>query len=491
MREEKQRLQQTVKSKEEELQKAKEASRFSSSPSPVLSPKITSPVQFQAQRISPISLESMGAKMQSSTNSDKASKTSILKRDVSTMCSKQTTRDIAVGSPIPVQKTLRDIGCNAALTKNIQENLYTKTEVEERIKMSIKHHEEQKKLARLKDLITVGTQMYVPKKETKESGAQTKPEKVVKKHNVSIMAQPTTRESFTNCKPNVRSVGSSNDRVTDVLCEKCLVTKRSIACATDAEEVDAKLNETKTVSLKLLDMPARSKTFSLGDQEKLNITKKSIGTQYTPVTLQTSASQTSAVIQHTKSIQFSPQQQNSGTQFELYTMARQTDTRDLIRLCTSQTNTEEISPPTPVKEEKPEPVKPLLLTKSCNTDIKNFKDYGVNTLPPVTTSTTSSNTEEIHKRDIACGDVVKPHISIACADNYCDSCKDAIKNLAKDFSKVLASPVPTRAAESKIPRPKNLPSPSPVRKQFSRQNTYTVTPSPTPSPKAEKKSMAR
>ncbi|KAI8123729.1 KN motif and ankyrin repeat domain-containing protein 1 [Lucilia cuprina] len=462
LREEKQRLQQTVKSKEEELQKAKEATRFSSSPSPVLSPKITSPVQFQPQRVSPISLESMGARMQSNNK-----KSPILKRDVGTMCSKQTTRDIAVGSPIPVQKTQRDVGCNAAVTKNITENLYTKTEVEERIRMSIHQHEEEKKLARLKDLISVGTQMYVAKKDTKDSGAQTKAEKPVQKHNVSVMAQPATRESYTNCKPDVRTVGCSNDRVSDVLCEKCLVTKRTVACATDDE---TKGETAKTVSLKLLDMPARSNTFSLNEHS--------------------AGSQTTAVQQHSVGLQFAPQQQNTSTQFELYTVARQTDTRDLIRLCTSQTNTEEIAPPTPVKEEKPEPVKPILHTKGCNTEIKNFKDYGVNTQPTVTTNSTSCNTEEIHKRDIACGDIVKPHISIACADNYCDSCKDAIKNLAKDFSKVLASPLPTRAAESKIPRPKNLPSPSPVRRQFSRQNTYTVTPSPTPSPVSEKRNMA-
>ncbi|XP_065370103.1 KN motif and ankyrin repeat domain-containing protein 1 isoform X2 [Calliphora vicina] len=482
LREEKQRLQQTVKNKEEELLKAKEATRFSSSPSPVLTPKLTSPVQFQPQRVSPISLESMGARMQSSNN-----KSPILKRDVATMCSKQTTRDIAVGSPIPAHKTQRDVGCNAGLTKNITENLYTKTDVEERIKLSIRQHEEQKKLERLKDLISVGTQMYVAKKDTKDSMAQTKPEPKVQKHNVSVMAQPTTRESYTNCRPDVRSVGSSNDCVSDVLCEKCLVTKRSIACAT---EDDAKGELAKTVSLKLLDMPARSNTFSLGDNEKLNISKKSTGTQYTPIVQHSAGSQTSAVVQHTVGVQFKPQQQNNSTQFELYTMARQTDTKDLIRLCTSQTNTEEISAPTPVKEKKPEPIKPILHTKGCNTELKNYTDHGVNTLPPVTTSSTSCNTEEIHKRDIACGDIVKPHISIACADNYCDSCKDAIKNLAKDFSKVLASPLPTRAAESKIPRPKNLPSPSPVRRQFSRQNTYTVTPSPTPSPVTEKKNMA-
>lgn len=478
-----------MKCKEEELQKAKEATRFSSSPSPVLSPKITSPVQFQPQRVSPISLESMGARIRtSSTSSEKINKSSVLKRDVATMCSKQTTRDIAVGSPIPVTKTQRDVGCNAAITRNINENLFTKTEVEERIKLSIRQHEELKKLARLRDLISVGTQMYVAKKDTKNSGVQTKSEKLVNKHSVGIMAQPATRESFTYCKPDVRSVGSSNDRVTDLLCEKCLVTKRSVACATEDE---TKGETAKTVSLKLLDMPARSNTFSLGDNEKLNILKKTTGTQYTPVVQHSAGCQTLALVQHTVGVQFAPQVQNGSTQFELYTMARQTDTKDLIRLCTSQTNTEEISPPTPVKKVKPEPVKPVLHTKGCNTDVKNFKDHGVNTVPPVTTSSTSCNTEEIHKRDIACGDIVKPHISIACADNYCDSCKDAIKNLAKGFSKVLASPVPTRAADSKIPRPKNLPSPSPVRRQFSRQNTYTITPSPTPSPVAEKKNMAR
>ena len=455
----------------------------------MLSPKINSPIQFQPQRVSPISLESMGARMRtSSSSSDKLNKSPVLKRDVSTMCSKHTTRDIAVGSPVPHTKTQRDVGCNAAVTKTVNDNLYTKIDVEERIRMSIKEHEERKKLERLKGLISVGTQMYTAKKDVKDMANQTKPEKSIQKYSVSVMAQPATRESFTTCKPDVRSVGSSNDRVTDVLCEKCLVTKRSVACATE----DAAKGETaKTVSLKLLDMPARSNTFSLGDNEKLNISKKTTGTQYSPKVVHNTGSQTATTLQHTIGVQFSPEQQNTGTQFELYTMARQTDTRDLIRLSNSQTNTEEISPPTIVKEEKPQFVKPVVHTKASNTDIKKYQDHGVNTLPPVTTSSTSCNTEEVNKRDIACGDIVKPHISIACADNYCDSCKDAIKNLAKDFSKVLASPLPTRAVESKIPRPKNLPSPSPVRKQFSRQNTYTITPSPTPSPVAEKKNMAR
>lgn len=488
MRNDKERLQQTVQRKEEELQKAKEANRFSSSPSP--SPKVTSPVQFQPQRISPISLESMGTRLRtSSTSSDKATSKSppTLKRDVGTMYSKQTTRDVAVGSPLPVVKTTRDVACNASVLSSIRENLYTKIDVEKRIHLSIRQHEEQKKLERLKDLISVGTQMYTPKKDVRDSSAQTKPDKPVAKYNVGTMAQPATRESYTNCRPDVRNVGCSNDRITDVLCEKCLVTKHHVACGTEETGVET----SKAVSLKLLEMPGRSNTFTLGENEKLNIQKKHQWTQYVPVTVHSAGCQTPLAVVHSVGLQFSPDMQNSSTQAEVNVGFKHTDTRDLIRLRTSQTNTEEISPPSPVKATAEPTPKPLLFTKASNTDVKNFKDHGVNTAPLATTSNSASNTEEVHKRDIACGDIVKPHISIACADNYCDSCKDAIKNLAKDFSKVLASPLPSRAAESKIPRPKTLPSPTPQRRVFQRQNTYTVTPSPPSSPVAEHKSLAR
>ncbi|XP_013102257.2 KN motif and ankyrin repeat domain-containing protein 2 isoform X1 [Stomoxys calcitrans] len=488
LRDDKQRLQQTVQRKEEELQKAKEANRFSSSPSP--SPKITSPIQFQPQRVSPISLESMGTRLRSSsTSSDRASKSPpSLKRDVGTMYSKHTTRDIAVGSPLPIVKTTRDVACNSALTANITESLYTRIEMEEHIYMSMRQYEEQKKLERLKDLISVGTQMYTPKKDVRDSSAQTRAERPVPKYNVGIMAQPATRESYTNCKPDVRSVGCSNDRITDVLCEKCLVTKHHVACGTEEPGVET----TKSISLKLLEMPGRSNTFTLGEHEKLNIQKKTQWTQYTPITVHSAACQTPLAVVHSVGLQFSPEMQSSSTQAEVDMAFKLTDTRDLIRWRTSQTNTEEMAPPTPStpKETKLQPPKPILFTKACNTEMKSFKDNAVNTPPPATTSNSASNTEEVHKRDIACGDIVKPHISIACADNYCDSCKDAIKNLAKDFSKVLASPVPSRAAESKIPRPKTLPSPTPQRRVFQRQNTYTVTPSPPSSPVAERKNLA-
>lgn len=489
--------------KEEELQRARESPRPPSTPSPTASQKFASPVQFTPQRISPISLESLGARLRTNSSSSEKQLKTTLKRDVGTMCGLHTTRDIAVGSPVI---TLRTVGTSPMQTLNLSEVLYTRYEMDEHIEKAVKTYEEKRTLAQLKKLISVGTQMYVPKRDVRDNGAQTVAERPAPKHSVSVLAKPLTRENFVNCKPDVRSVGCSEDRWTDILCEQCAkISKRTVACGTD-DGSDEKRN---SVSLKLLDMQGRSNTFSLGDNEKLQLKRKTIGTQYTPIVMHSMGMQTLPAVMHSIAIQNSPQLQNCGTQSNTEMATRQTDTRDLIRLCATQTSTEEIAPPAPEPEPTPlPPPKPILCSSSsntdprpafrssaCNTEALRMVDHGVNTTAPAAIRHAGSNTESVRTRDIACGDIVKPHISIACADNYCDSCKDAIKHLAKDFTKVLpplaASPLPQRGVDSKIPRPKHLTSPSPQRKKFQRQNTYTITPSPTPSPVAEKKTIFR
>ncbi|KAL9922011.1 KN motif and ankyrin repeat domain-containing protein 2 kank isoform 2-T2 [Glossina fuscipes fuscipes] len=467
LREDKERLQQAVQRKEEELQRARELTRLSSSPSPIASPKYASPVQFQPQRISPISLESMGARLRSSTPS-----ASVLKRDVGTMCVKKSTRDIGVGGSVMPIKSSRDVGCSASLTKNVTETLYTKIEVEERVKVSIKEHEKQRKLERFKEMVSIGTQMQPPKHISLDKSIQTKAIREIQKYNVGVMAQPNKREAFVTCKPEVRTVGSSDDRISDILCGKCRLPKRTVAVSTEDMRQENSMN---TVSLKLLDTPKRSNTFCLGDNEKLNIKRKTIGTQCTPITVSSCGCQTASTIAHSVGTQYRPEMQNSSTQSYAETVSRHTDTKDLLRLNTTQTSTVEISPPTPMKEEKPEQLKRELLHKSCNTEIKQYRDYAINTSSSSKQCHSSSNTEEVHKRDIGCGDV------------------DAIKNLAKDFSKVAISPQPSKASDSKIPRPRNLPSPSPARRTIQRQNTYTIplTSIPSPSSATDKKIMAR
>ncbi|XP_036333104.1 uncharacterized protein LOC118744298 isoform X2 [Rhagoletis pomonella] len=498
LRDEKQRLQQSLQRKEDELQRAREAPRPSPSPSPAASLKNGSPVQFTPQRISPVSLESLGSRLRANSSSSerqlRASAT--LKRDVGTMCGLHATRDIAVGSPIQM---VRSVGTSPAQQlRSITETLHSQWEMEEHTQIAIRRYEELRALQQLKQTVNVGTQMHVPR--CVDSGVQTTTAPKVLKNSVSVMASPQTREAIVSCRPEVRSMGCSEDNILDPLCDKCRIVKRSIGCSTE----DPGFIKVKSVSLKLLDSPGflRSKTFSLGEHERLGRISKSTGTQYTPVPVHNTGSQTATTYVHAVGVQCSPDQRHVSAQSEVERQTRQTDTRDLIRLCATQTSTEEYVPPPvviveppPQKEEKPAPPKAVTRTTASNTDAPRTVDYGVNTLPPAPIRHTAANTESVRKRDIGCGDVVKPHISIACADNYCDSCKDAIKNLAKDFSKVLSPqsppspkprpPPPVRSAsmDSRIPRRKNIPpSPSPVRRPFQRQNTYTITTTPEKQP---------
>lgn len=481
-----------MRTKEEELQKAKEVSVKSGSSSPAgsLSKHSSPPLQFTAQRISPISLESMGSRLRSnSISSEKQLRNSPpLKRDVGTMSRVYATRDVGVGSPAIPTVLQRTVGTQPNKQVDIKETLYTQLELEEhstKLLQSHIKHQEKMLIENAKKLISVGTQMYVPKTELKENGIQTMAERKVLKYAIGIMAKPAVRENFVQCMPEMRTVGSSEHSINDVLCERCVLPKRNASCGTDAEAA----NVNSCISLKNLEMPARSNTFSLGDNEKIKLTRKTQGTQYTPTTVHSMASQTSLKTVHSVGVQNTAEMLNNSTQSQIDSTSAQTDTKDLIHLSTTQTNTEQYQPPKEKVVEKPIlPPKPVTYSKGINTETPKTVEYGINTLPTASMCTTSSNTEAIHKRDIACGDVVKPHISIACADNYCDSCKDAIKNLAKDFSKVSApaSPLPSRAVDSKIPRPKNMPSPSMPRRQIQRQNTYTL-----PSPVEEKKKMSR
>ncbi|XP_017069177.1 KN motif and ankyrin repeat domain-containing protein 2 isoform X2 [Drosophila eugracilis] len=428
-----------------------------SPPSPGI--KNASPVQFTPQRISPVSLESLGARMRSSSTSASPSP-SVVRRDVSTQAVVRppATRDVSVGH----QPNTKNVGVQPS------ETVYSKEELYEKVEQALATAQKQQ----LGKLISVGTQMYVPKIEQREKGIQTLAERPKLKCNMGVTAKPTTRENFTSCKPDVRHVGSSEDRLDDVLCEKCAVSKRSVACGPESSPEKVKPTP---------QMPGRSNTFSLGENETVSVVRKTIGCQ-TPVTLVlTAGSQTTTPLVRSYGAQVNPQQQHSSVQCGTEQVSRQTDTTGLQRLTRSQTKTEQVSESV---------LRPSTRHTSSNTD-KVEEPQPVK----VRTSHSSCNTEEVRKRDVGCGDIVKPHISIACAANYCDSCKEAIQDLAKGFSK--STPTIPRtggaarrstSADSRIPRPKHLTSPSPVRKEFKRQNTYTLaTPSPTPSPQVERK----
>ncbi|XP_033252759.1 KN motif and ankyrin repeat domain-containing protein 2-like isoform X1 [Drosophila miranda] len=430
-----------------------------SPPSPGL--KNASPVQFTPRRISPVSLESLGARMLSSSTSASPSH-SIIRRDVSTQAATRVTatRDVAVGSTL----STRHVATQEAAA------IYSQAELEENIDVALSSHQQKQ----LKKLITVGTQMYVPKREQRDSGMQTVAERPKLKYNVGVSAKPTTRENFTSCKPDVRTVGSSEHRIVEELCEKCAISKRSVGCGQEVHPEKPKPPP---------QMPGRSNTFSLGENESLTLIRKAVACQ-TPVTMVHSAGrQTAMTTVRSTGAQVTPQQQHAVMQCGAEQSTRQTDTDGLQRLSRSDTKTEQVAESVP---------RPRTRHTACNTEQEREQ------IKVPATTHSASNTDEIRKRDVGCGEIVKPHISIACAANYCDSCKETIQDLAKGFSKVspATTPAPSKAgtvrrstsADSRIPRPKHITSPSPVRRELKRQNTYTLaTPSQTPSPQVEQK----
>ncbi|OAD55442.1 KN motif and ankyrin repeat domain-containing protein 1, partial [Eufriesea mexicana] len=82
--------------------------------------------------------------------------------------------------------------------------------------------------------------------------------------------------------------------------------------------------------------------------------------------------------------------------------------------------------------------------------------------------------------DVSVGESIKPHISISCAANYCDNCKETIKNLAKQIVNNAENNMNHQNTNlvSRIPRPSHIPLNNAVdyRRQFKRQDTYTKIP---------------
>ncbi|XP_032673443.1 KN motif and ankyrin repeat domain-containing protein 2 isoform X2 [Odontomachus brunneus] len=81
--------------------------------------------------------------------------------------------------------------------------------------------------------------------------------------------------------------------------------------------------------------------------------------------------------------------------------------------------------------------------------------------------------------DVSVGDSVRPHISISCAANYCDNCKETIKSLAKQIANNAENSLNHQNSSlvSRIPRPSHISLNSgDHKKQFKRQDTYTKIP---------------
>lgn len=450
MKKEKEQLEQKVH--DEEVRRVNLASPPKTTTVPLTKP-------FHPQRHSPISLDSLNVKLQppfsASPNStvNKPTNTSqsppchptTQKRDVSQMTTAVLTRDIGITTNQLKTRTT---------AVNTDQKHYTKQELQAAIDLTIEKQQLEQlqiKQAQQQNLISVGTQMHpvtIPSKQTISTCQQTQ----IESQSVAIQTRANQKSIEISCHPETRSIGISDNTTIEEICRKCSGKKRTIGCGPDEEP--------SLISLKLMDAttPKRSLTFSLGDGEKLNIARKSIGTQYSVIV----PKKIDSFTQHIAPIMKDKQCQQS-----VLAMTNQhTDTLGLLERKNRACATE------PIQEVKK-------LNAESNTESRRTESVSTNTNAPLKQLDHSTNTVRIQSKDVACGVAVKPHILISCADNYCDTCKDTIMHLAKGFTKgsngggnggLAGVPI---AETSRIPRPTTLMSPRTERK-FMRQNTYTL-----------------
>jgi ankyrin repeat protein len=154
--------------------------------------------------------------------------------------------------------------------------------------------------------------------------------------NASVSAFPKCKDA--NCQKDVEaySVGTSDNTIDDIICDKCNSPKVSTGVGPDSNE-DA---HTSPVSLALL-MGPRSKSFNLGD-DRVNFTSRnrtvacqyestgiSKASQYEPNGVSKACQ--SEVKTNSKACQNEVKSSHKNTQYESSSVCKDTDTKDLIR----------------------------------------------------------------------------------------------------------------------------------------------------------------
>lgn len=337
---------------------------------------------FTPQRINSVSLKCLNSHLQS------VQPVQTQKCDASVMCS-ILTRDVGVSTN---QAKSRTIGSQSDGIS------YSEHDIEHLVQRSLE--------SRKKCTSTVGTQMNLKLIDKKNMPTQTN---LIVKKSIGTNFSIEKNDFSSIFRPSTRTIGISDDKIDDLIYLK--VKQQSIAVGTETE--------TNSISLKQMDAK-RSLSFSLGENEKLNL-KKNQTTQYT----------------------FTTDKKTIGTQSKINSSNKSSTTSGLIKLIDSSINTNSVK----------------LNDSAMMTDAALVRDSAVNTeMQPV-------------RKDVSCGEEQKsPHILIKCADNYCDTCKEHIKNLAKLFSFSSSGLLVEQTNLSRIPRPTALKND----KKLVRQDTYTV-----------------
>lgn len=144
-------------------------------------------------------------------------------------------------------------------------------------------------------------------------------------HNVGVLCKVASSNVSVQKSVESCTVGASDDSISDVFCEKCLVTKTSVGVGPETSE------DTHTSQISLASLSSRSKSFNLGE-DSLNLGKRTRTTasQYESNTSHRSCQSDIKLSSIAKYCQASPKMEEKHTQYDNTTLSRYTDTLDLI-----------------------------------------------------------------------------------------------------------------------------------------------------------------
>lgn len=244
------------------------------------------------------------------------------RKDFGVMCG-VLMRNVGVGHQSPNTKSVSTSTFdNDFADKWLQEKINFMKEVVHLPKQVTVTRETQTKLPSEKRDVALQFKFETPQMPKFNSYTQTSQKTV---HNVGVMSKVTSSNASIQKSIECCTVGVSDDSISDIFCEKCLVTKKSVAVGPETPE-DA---YTSHISLSALSL--RSKSFNLGE-DSLNLTKRTRTTasQYESHTSNRSCQSDIKLSSIPKSCQISPKVQEKHTQYDNWSISRYTDTVDLI-----------------------------------------------------------------------------------------------------------------------------------------------------------------
>ncbi|ENN74189.1 uncharacterized protein LOC109540990 isoform X1 [Dendroctonus ponderosae] len=165
----------------------------------------------------------------------------------------------------------------------------------------------------------IQTSILHPTKITVTGHTQTDQIKPIVSH-VGSLAVPKSSEIGIQKNVECLSVGTSNDAIDDVICEKCRALKKP-----------QRKNEELSTPVSLAALSNRSKSFSLGE-DRLDHQKRTrtVASQYETNLTQISKASQVEFTTRSKSTQHDIKIAEKNTQYDVYTLSKFTDTKDLI-----------------------------------------------------------------------------------------------------------------------------------------------------------------